>query len=191
MNAVTAEFEVRHHCQRQSVLKKEKHLSSSVEPNVEHCTLTNTCMQSAGLACNPSQKDRASGESEHARVQRWVHNDLKREWLCVIDDELRILPWQTPYSLAHSMELHTLVLMYSWYYPCQKKEPSSRFAASRTLLHVWYHARSGAISAGQVRSATVRDFCPALIAPDRAWYHTWSSVLLAANLEDGSFFWPG
>ena len=53
MNAATAEFEVRHqthHCQRQSVLKTEKHLSSSVEPNDEHCTLTNTCMQSAGLA---------------------------------------------------------------------------------------------------------------------------------------------
>ena len=68
------------------------------------------------------------------------------------------------------------------------KKPSSRFAARRTLFHVWYHARSGAISAGQVRSATLRDFCPALIAPDRAWYHTWNSVLLAANLEDGSFF---
>ena len=40
MNAATAEFEVRHHCQRQSVLKTEKHLSSSVEPNDEHCTLT-------------------------------------------------------------------------------------------------------------------------------------------------------
>ena len=76
-----------------------------------------------------------------------------------------------------------------YYYPGQKKkEPSSRFAARRMLFHVWYHARSGAISAGQVRSATVRDFCPALIAPDRAWYHTWNSVLLAANLEDGSFF---
>ena len=32
---------------------------------------------------------------------------------------------------------------------------------------------------------------PALIAPDRAWYHTWNSVLLAANLEDGSFFVQG
>ena len=94
MNAVTAEFEVHHHCQRLSVLKKEKHLSSSVEPNVEHCTLTNACMQSAGLAWNASQKDRASGASEHARVQRWVHNGLKREWLCFIDDDLRILPWQ-------------------------------------------------------------------------------------------------
>ena len=72
--------------------------------------------------------------------------------------------------------------------PWTKKEPSSRFAARRTLFHVWYHARSGAISAGQVRSATVRDFCPALIAPDRAWYHTWNSVLPAANLDDGSFF---
>ena len=50
---------------------------------------------------------------------------------------------------------------------------------------------SCSISAGQVRSATVRDFCPALIAPDRAWYHTWNSVLLAANLEDGSFFVQG
>ena len=75
-----------------------------------------------------------------------------------------------------------------YYYPRQKKEPSSRFAARTTLFHVWYHPRSRAISAGQVRSATVRDFCPALIAPDRAWYHTWNSVLLAANLEDGSFF---
>ena len=70
----------------------------------------------------------------------------------------------------------------------KKKEPSSRFAARRTLFHVWYHARSGAISVGQVRSATVRDFCPALIKPDRAWYHTWNSVLLAPNLENGSFF---
>ena len=51
-------------------------------------------------------------------------------------------------------------------YPGQKKEPSSRFAARKTLFHVWYHARSGAISAGQVRSATVHDFCPALIEHD-------------------------
>ena len=122
MNAVTAEFEVHHHCQRQSVLKKEKHLSSSVEPDVEHCTLTNTGMQSAGLAWNASRKDEAFGASEHARFQRWVHNDLKRERLCVIDDELRILPWQT-----HSMELPTLVLMYScWYWS----------ADSRVTLHV-------------------------------------------------------
>ena len=33
--------------------------------------------------------------------------------------------------------------------------------------------------------------CPGLIAWDRAWYHTWNSVLLAANLKDGSFFCPG
>ena len=70
----------------------------------------------------------------------------------------------------------------------KKKKPSSRFAARRTLFHVWYHARSGAISAGQ-KSRTVADrTCPALIAPDRAWYHTWNSVLLASNLDDGSFF---
>ena len=75
--------------------------------------------------------------------------------------------------------------------PWPKKEPWSRFAAGRTLFHVWFHARSGAISAGQTPSATVRDFCSALIAPDRAWYHTWNSVLLTANLEDGSFFVQG
>ena len=70
----------------------------------------------------------------------------------------------------------------------KKKEPSSRFAARRTLFHVWYRAQSGAISAGQ-KSRTVADWtCPALIAPDRAWYHTWNSVLLAANLDDGSLF---
>ena len=43
-------------------------------------------MQRAGPAWGASQKDRASGVSEHARVQRRVHIDLKREWMCVIDD---------------------------------------------------------------------------------------------------------
>ena len=90
-----------------------------------------------------------------------------------------------------SLKPQDFVLVIEYILPWPKKEPSSRFAARRTLFHVWYHARSGAISAGQVRSATVRDFCPALIAPDRAWYHTWNSVLLAANLEDGSFFVQG
>ena len=59
------------------------------------------------------------------------------------------------------------------YYPGQqqkKKEPSSRFAARRTLFHVWYHARSGAISAGQKSHTVVDRTCPALITPDRAWY---------------------
>ena len=52
------------------------------------------------------------------------------------------------------------------YYPGQKKEPSLRFAAWRTLFHMWYHARSGAISAGQ-KSRTVADqTCPALIEHD-------------------------
>ena len=77
------------------------------------------------------------------------------------------------------------------YYPGQKEEPSLRFAARRTLFHVWYHARSGAISAGQ-KSRTVADrTCPALIPADQAWYHTWNSVLLASNLDDGSFFVQG
>ena len=41
--------------------------------------------------------------SKYARVQRCVHNDLKREWLCVIDNALQILLWQTPkYGVAYS-----------------------------------------------------------------------------------------
>ena len=83
--------------------KGKKLLSSSVELNVEHCTLTDTWTQRASAAWSAGQKDRAFGVSEHARVQRRVHNDLKREWLCVIDDTLEILPWQTPkYGVAYS-----------------------------------------------------------------------------------------
>ena len=52
------------------------------------------------------------------------------------------------------------------YYPGQKKEPSSRFAARKTLFHVWYHARSQAISAGQ-KSRTVAD--RTLPCADRLW----------------------
>ena len=54
---------------------------------------------------------------------------------------------------------------------------------------MWYHARSRTISAGQ-KSRTVAN--RTLPCADRSWssiwYHTWNSVLLAANLEDGSFF---
>ena len=95
MDAATAEYQVRHRC-RQSALKRKTLLSSSVELNVEHCTLTNTCMQRAGPARTAGQNNQASRESKHARAQRWVHNDMKREWLCVIDDALEIMPWQTP-----------------------------------------------------------------------------------------------
>ena len=57
--------------------------------------------------------------------------------------------------------------------PWTKKEPSSRFAARRTLFHVWYHARSGAISA---RQGLIRD-CPRLLpCADRAWLSKISHV---------------
>ena len=60
----------------------------------------------------------------------------------------------------------TGVCAHTSYYPGQKKEPSLRFAARRTLFHVWYHARSQAISAGQ---GPIRD-CPRLLpCADRAW----------------------
>ena len=70
----------------------------------------------------------------------------------------------------------------------KKKEPSPRFAARRTLFEL---VISCLIMSNQRRarsSATIPDFCPVLIARDRAWYQMWNGVLLAANLGDGSFF---
>ena len=51
-----------------------------------------------------------------------------------------------------------------------KKDPSPRFAVRRTLFDLVImldHERS---AQGKVQSATVRDFCPALIVRHRAWY---------------------
>ena len=60
--------------------KRKKPSSSSVELNVEHCTLPNTCMQRPGPSWSESKKDRGSGMSEHAGVQWCVLNDLRFEW---------------------------------------------------------------------------------------------------------------
>ena len=81
-------------------------------------------MQSAGQAWNASQKDRASGANEHARVQRWVHIDLKREWMCVTDDELQILPWQTPKNGVACSCSHVLLLLstVNWLWPGEDAE---------------------------------------------------------------------
>ena len=50
-------------------------------------------MERAGLT-SAGQKDPASGVREHTRVQWGVYNFItkimKREWLCVIDDALKI-----------------------------------------------------------------------------------------------------
>ena len=65
-----------------------------------------------------------------------------------------------------------------------KKKNHPRDSRREERCSTWYHAQSGAISAGQ-KSRTVADrTCPALIVPD----HTRNSDLLAANLDDGSFF---
>ena len=84
------------------------------------------------------------------------------------------------------------VYMYM-YYPGQKKEPSSRFAARsrRTLFHVWYMLDQAQSAQDKSRGQSRIAPCRPLIAPDRAWYHTWNSILLAANLDDGSFFVQG
>ena len=75
------------------------------------------------------------------------------------------------------------------YYPGQKKknhpQDSRREERCSTCDIMLDHKRS---AQRKVRSATLRDFCPALIPRHRAWYHTWNSVLLASNLEDSSFF---
>ena len=74
-----------------------------------------------------------------------------------------------------------------WTTTLDQKKPSSGFAARRTLFHVWYHARSGAMSAGQVRSATVRDFSPALMAPDI----TRGTAIFSPRISRMVLFCPG
>ena len=74
------------------------------------------------------------------------------------------------------------------YYSGQKKnhpQNSRREERCSTCDIMLDQARS---AQGKSRRQSRIGPCPALIAPDRAWYHTWNSVLLAANLEDGSFF---
>ena len=71
--------------------------------------------------------------------------------------------WFARWTRTRNREINHCALIY---YPGQKKEPSSRFAARRTLFHVWYHARSRAISAGQ-KSRTVAD--RTLPCADRLW----------------------
>ena len=80
--------------------------------------------------------------------------------------------------------------IWSKYYPGQKKEPSSRFAARRTLFRGWYHASSGAISAGQ-KSRTVADrTCPALIEHDitrgTAFFSPWISIVVLFFVQGSS-----
>ena len=59
------------------------------------------------------------------------------------------------------------------YYPGQKKkEPSPRFAARRTLFDLEISCSMTHDQRRAKSSATVRDFCPALIVRHRAWYHT-------------------
>ena len=78
-----------------------------------------------------------------------------------------------PYSLSASKSTNGETLegiqffLCAKYYPWQKQEPSSRFAARRTLFHVWYHAWSRAISAGQKSRTAVAD--RTLPCADRSW----------------------
>ena len=55
----------------------------------------------------------------------------------------------------------------------KKKEPSSRFAARRTLFHLWYHARLGAISAGPKSRTVTRSDLP---CADPGWSSMISQV---------------
>ena len=83
-------------------------------------------------------------------------------WLIVLSQKFSSFSrWQ-----FRSMFNHYSLVQYRKYYPGQIKEPSSRFAARRTLFHVWCHARSRAISTGQ-KSRTVAD--RTLPCADRLW----------------------
>ena len=83
----------------------------------------------------------------------------------------------------------------SFYYPGQKKKnhhrDSRREESCSTCDIMLDQAQSAqGKSHGQSRIGFVLRWSR-LIEPDRAWYHTWNSVLLATNLDDGSFFCPG
>ena len=119
----------------------------------------------------------------------WNHTTLAKKKTTIIEMGLvRITSWYPNFNGSHfglpPSEIHRMTGL------------PPKIVWTMTYLHRahsrreerWHHAWLGAISVGQVRSVAVRDFCPALIAPDRAWYHMWNSVLLATNLEDGSFF---
>ena len=111
MNAVTAEFEVRHHCQRQSVLKKKK----NIYPRALNPTLNTVLWRTR--AC---------------KVQAWPEMPVKKMELLELERASMhvfsvecITTWKesgcassmTNFEFCrdrpHSMELHTLVLMYS------------------------------------------------------------------------------
>ena len=131
-----------------------------------------------------------SGWIATAQQSQWNNQDNNSNLLLIMTHTHTCVRTHThAHTCAHT---HTAVGVFGnacLYYPGQKKK--------RTIIEIRGEKNavprvtSSSIRAGQVRSATVRDFCPALIAPDRAWYHTWNSVLLAANLGDGSFFVQG
>ena len=112
-----------------------------------------------------------------------------QSWLC----------WKCGFSLA-SVSRKALVShhhSFSYRVDDSQKNQLLPWPKKRTIIEIRGEKNavprviSCSIRRDQRRASPIRDFCPALIAPDRAWYHTWNSVLLAANLEDGSFFWPG
>ena len=91
--------------------KKRKKSSSSVKLNVELCTLMNMCTQRAGPCSLKWQSKRIKlleWASMHVFSAEYI--TTWKEWLCVIDDALEILPWQTPkYGVAYSCSFVLLV----------------------------------------------------------------------------------
>ena len=106
---------------------------------------------------------------------------------CTNDPQFYHFHQKDPMNILGTTSVPSVILvqLLPW---TKKKEPSPRFVARKTLFHVWYHARS---AQGKSRGQSWIGLCPALIARDWAWYHTWNSVLLATDLEEGSFFCPG
>ena len=102
------------------------------------------------------------------------------------------LTWFIPLWYLWIWRNHVNAQCMSMYYPGQKKNhlrDSWREERCSTCDIMLDHAQS---AQGKSRGQSRIRPCPVLIACDRAWYHTWNSVLLAANLKDGSFFfWPG
>ena len=83
--------------------------------------------------------------------------------------------WELVKPESHASILHLKLFFsfprssakYNWslYYPGQKKN-HPRDSRGEERFHVWYHARSGAISAGQMSRTVADRTCPALIEHD-------------------------
>ena len=131
----------------------------------------------------------------HTYAWRWDNGRLigcRFKWKGCHSMTSQQMPGTTSIHVLQNMHFIRWKLMQHNYYPGQKKKNHPRDSRREERCSTCDIMLDQVRSAQGQKSRTAADrTCPALISPDRAWYHTWNSVLLAANLDDGSFFVQG